>query len=76
MLEAWFAESQRAQWSNPGQIKTQYRTASILKRRRVVFNICGNKYRLVAEVTYPQQIVLVKFIGTHKAYDAIDAETI
>ncbi len=76
MLEAWFAEAQRVQWANPGQVKAQYRAASILKRHRVVFNICGNKYRLVAEVTYPQQIVLVKFVGTHKAYDAINAETI
>jgi mRNA interferase HigB len=76
MLEAWFAEAQRAQWANPGQLKAQYGTASILKGRRVVFDICGNKYRLVVEVEYSQEIVLVKFIGTHKAYDAIDAETI
>ena len=76
MLEAWFAEAQRAQWANPGQLKAHYGTASILKRRRAVFNICANKYRLVVEVEYSQQIVLVKFIGTHKAYDAIDAETI
>ena len=76
MLESWFAEAQRAHWANPGQVKAQYRTASILKGRRAVFNICGNKYRLVAEVAYSQEIVLVKFVGTHKDYDAIDAETI
>lgn len=74
-LESWFAEVERAEWANPCQIKAQYRTASILKRRKVVFNICGNKYRLVTEVEYSQRLVLMKFMGTHKEYDAIDTET-
>jgi mRNA interferase HigB len=66
----------KASWRNPSDIKDQYRSASILKNRRVVFNIKGNDYRLVVAVAYKLQIVYVKFVGTHKAYDAVDAETI
>ena len=54
----------------------QYRNASILKNRRVVFNIKGNDYRLITAVAYRYQAVYVKFIGTHADYDTIDAETI
>ena len=57
-------------------IKEQYGSASILKNKRVVFNIKGNDYRLVVSVAYHYQGVYVKFIGTHKEYDAIDAETV
>jgi mRNA interferase HigB len=57
-------------------IKQRYRSASILKNRRVVFNIKGNDYRLVVAVAYRVQIAYVKFIGTHKEYDSVDAETV
>jgi mRNA interferase HigB len=63
-------------WKNPAQIKAQYRSAGILKGRRVVFNICWNKYRLVCEVLFGQGIVFIKFVGTHEQYNSIDAETI
>jgi mRNA interferase HigB len=75
-LEAWYREALHAEWSDPMEIKAQYRSASILKGGRVVFNIAGNKYRLVVGINYPTQIVFIKFIGTHKQYDQIDAETI
>ncbi len=75
-LEAWYREAKQAQWSDPMEIKAQYGTASILKGGRVVFNIAGNKYRLVMGINYPTQTVFIKFIGTHKQYDQIDAETI
>ena len=75
-LETWFAEAERARWSNPGEIKAQYRSASILKDSRVVFNICGNKYRLVVKISYKNGIILIRFIGTHKEYDAINAEEV
>jgi mRNA interferase HigB len=75
-LEAWYREAVQAEWSDPMEVKAQYRSASILKEERVVFNIAGNKYRLVVRINYPTQIVFIKFIGTHKQYDAIDAETI
>jgi mRNA interferase HigB len=75
-LKAWFEEASKAAWTQPSDIKVQYRTASILKNRRVVFNIKGNEYRLVVAIAYRLQIVYVKFIGTHQQYDAIDAHTI
>lgn len=75
-LKAWFEEASKASWTQPADIKIQYRSASILKNRRVVFNIKGNEYRLIVAIAYRLQIVYVKFIGTHQQYDAIDALTI
>jgi mRNA interferase HigB len=75
-LKAWYEEATRAAWTQPADIKAQYRSASILKNRRVVFNIKGNDYRLVVAISYKLQIVFVKFVGTHKAYDAVDADTV
>lgn len=75
-LKAWFEEASKASWTQPSDIKAQYRSASILKNRRVEFNIKGNEYRLIVAIAYRLQIVYVKFIGTHRQYDAIDAHTI
>ncbi|MBI3154840.1 MAG: type II toxin-antitoxin system HigB family toxin [Burkholderiales bacterium] len=75
-LKAWFEEASKASWKQPSDIKAQYRSASILKIRRVVFNIEGNEYRLIVAIAYRLQIVYVRFIGTHQQYDAIDAHTI
>jgi mRNA interferase HigB len=75
-LKAWYEEATGASCSQPADIKAQYRSASVLKNRRVVFNIKGNDYRLIVAVAYRLQIVYVKFVGTHKEYDAVDAETI
>lgn len=75
-LKAWYEEASHASWSRPSDIKAQYRHASILKNRRVVFNIKGNDYRLVVALAYQLQIVYIKFVGTHEEYDAVDAETI
>jgi mRNA interferase HigB len=75
-LEAWHEEALKAHWETPQQIKAQFRSASILKGGRVVFNIGGNKYRLILAVDYGRQAVYVKFVGTHRQYDAIDAETV
>jgi mRNA interferase HigB len=75
-LKSWANEAKKATWAQPSEVKEQYRNASILKNRRVVFNIKGNDYRLVVSVAYQYQAVYVKFIGTHKEYDAIDAETV
>ncbi len=74
-LRSWYSEALHAKWENPAQIKAQYRNASILKHGRTVFSICGNKYRLVCAVLFDQGIVYIKFLGTHKQYDSIDAET-
>ncbi|HEX5394628.1 MAG TPA: type II toxin-antitoxin system HigB family toxin [Rhodocyclaceae bacterium] len=75
-LKAWVDEVRKAEWSQSADVKAQYRSASILQNRRVVFNIKGNDYRWVVSVAYRYQAVYVKFIGTHKEYDAIDAETV
>ena len=75
-LEAWYYEAKHAQWASPADIKAQYRSASILRDNRVVFNIAGNKYRLVVRINYGSKTVFVRFIGTHQEYDKIDAEVI
>ena len=75
-LKAWHEEALNAAWMQPADIKAQYRSASVLKNRRVVFNIKGNDYRLIVAIAYNLQIAYVKFIGTHKEYDAVDAETV
>lgn len=75
-LLAWIDEARQATWANPADIKARYRSASILKSRRVVFNIKGNDYRLIVAVAYRFGAVYIKFIGTHPQYDAVDADTV
>jgi mRNA interferase HigB len=75
-LQAWHAEARSAQWASPADVKAQYRTASVLRDGRVVFNIGGNKYRLVVWINFNFHTIYVRFIGTHKEYDEIDAQTI
>ena len=75
-LDAWFHETESACWANPAEVKALYGHASVLKGSRVVFNICGNKYRLIVKINYPHSIVYVRFAGTHREYDQIDAKEI
>jgi len=75
-LEAWYAEAIDADWSTPADVKAKYGNASILQDGRVVFNICGNKYRLVVWINYDFHTIYIRFVGTHKEYDKIDVETI
>lgn len=75
-LKSWYREVKQAQWSTANQLKQKYRSASILKNGRVVFNICGNKFRLVVGVNYSVKIVYIKWVGTHTEYDDIDAEEV
>ena len=75
-LRAWHAEAERADWAGPADVKVQYRSASVLKGRRVVFNVAGNKFRLVVHINYPYRVVYVRFVGTHEEYDAIDVDTV
>lgn len=75
-IQAWVDEANQANWNQPSDIKTRYRSASIPKNRRVVFNIKGNDYRLIVAIAYRLSIVYVKFIGTHAQYNKIDAETV
>jgi len=75
-LEAWHADAKKSHWKSPSEIKRRYRNASIIADNRVVFNIKGNDYRLVVAVNYPLEIIYIKFIGTHKEYDRINAKII
>jgi mRNA interferase HigB len=75
-LKTWYREASKANWKSPVDIKAEYANASILKSGRVVFNICGNKYRLIVEINYIRQWVFIRFIGTHTEYDKVDAEKI
>ena len=73
-LEAWHKEVLKLQWSNPNEVKEMYKSASIIGNEKIVFNIAGNKYRLIVSVNYYAKIVFIKFIGTHKQYDKVIME--
>jgi len=73
---AWYRHALHADWSSPSDVKQDFRNSSILKDGRVVFNIAGNKYRLVVWINYVYRVVYIRFIGTHAQYDKIDAQTV
>lgn len=75
-LSSWYYETKRAAWISPQDIKTLYRSADIIKDNRIIFNIGGNKYRLIVKINYSYKIVYIRFIGTHKEYDQINPESI
>lgn len=75
-LRAWFDAVVKADWSSPADVKTEYRTASFVGNDRVVFNISGNRFRLVVAVHYRAKIVFIRFIGTHEEYDRIDVKEV
>ena len=75
-LRAWYHDVKTAKWKNSNELKKQYKNASIVGDGRVVFNIKGNDYRLVAAIDYEFQVIFIRFIGTHKQYDKIDAKMI
>jgi len=72
-LDAWYAVTAKALWKNSAEVKAQYSSASILSAERVVFNIKGNDHRLIVAINFHYGIVLIKWLGTHKEYDKIDA---
>jgi mRNA interferase HigB len=75
-LEAWYAEARRADWASFAEVKATYGSADVVAGNRVIFNIGGNKYRLVAKIAYRCRTVYVRFVGTHAEYDQIDAATV
>ena len=75
-LMAWYQHVKGADWATPADVKRAIRSASILKDGRVVFNLAGNKYRLVVWINYPYRVVYIRFIGTHRQYDMIDAQKV
>ena len=75
-LRSWYHDVKTAEWENSNELKQRFRNASIVRDGRVVFNIKGNDYRLVVAIDYEFQVIFIRFIGTHKQYDKIDAKTI
>ena len=75
-LKSWVYEVKYSTWNNLNELKSKYRNASIISSKRVVFNIKGNKYRLIVKINYRFGMVWIRFIGTHSQYDQIDATTI
>jgi mRNA interferase HigB len=73
---AWYHQVRQADWAAPAQVKAAVRSASILKDGRVVFNIAGNKYRIGGLDQLSVSCGLRRFVGTHRQYDKIDAQTI
>jgi len=66
----------RADWATPADVKRAIRSVSILRDGRAVFNIAGNKYRIVVWINYPYRVVYIRFVGTHRQYDTIDAQAV
>ena len=75
-LLAWYEEAGKAKWQKPMDIKKQFANASFVGQNRVIFNIKGNDYRLIVAIAYRLGVVYIKFVGTHKQYDVINASTI
>ena len=75
-LKSWYKEATDTRWNEPNDIKQRYPSADIIPGNRIVFNIKGNAYRLIVKIHYNTGIVFIRFVGTHAAYDKIDAETI
>jgi len=75
-LKTWYDTSMSSEWKTSNDVKHTYPNASILKNSRIIFNIKGNKYRLVVKFNYEKQWIFIRFIGSHEEYDKIDANTI
>ncbi len=76
LVMTWYLQARAADWATPAAVKREIGSASILKDGRVVFNISGNKYRLVVWINDAYRVIYIRFVGTHAQYDAIDAQTI
>ena len=69
---AWYQHTLKVDWATPADVKRDFASASILKDGRIVFNLAGNKYRLVVWINYPYRVVYIRFIGTHELYDNLE----
>jgi mRNA interferase HigB len=75
-LKTWYETAMNADWKSPNDVKTTYANVSVLKNQRLVFNIKGNSYRLIAKFNFEKQWIFIRFLGTHQEYDKINANTI
>ena len=76
LFPGWFTETEKASWKCPQDIRNTCRTVDFLSGNRVIFNIGGNEYRIIAEIDYPRQVALIRWVGYHKNYDRIKASLI
>jgi mRNA interferase HigB len=75
-LEAWYRIAKAAEWKDTHDIRADFNSVDFVADNRVIFDIGGNKYRLVVRVSYRFKQVLIKFVGTHAEYDLIDPATV
>ncbi len=75
-LKTWYDTAMSSDWRTPNEVKQTYKNASILREGRIVFNIKGNDYRLVAKFNFEKQWIFIRFIGSHEDYNNIDANTV
>ncbi len=75
-LLSWYKVSKNAKWQNFKDVKQQFGTCKIIGQDRIIFKIKGNNYRLIVKVTFTNQIIWIRFIGTHDEYDKINAKEI
>ncbi len=75
-IRSWIYEVRFSDWNNAGEVKAKYKNASIISSKRVVFNVCGNKFRLIADIEYHLKIVFVVWFGTHNEYNNIDVNEV
>lgn len=72
-IDVWHDRASKAQWRNSADVRQTFATASIVNAERIIFNIKGNDYRLVVAIDFDKSIIWIKWIGTHREYDHIDA---
>ena len=75
-LKSWYAIASKADWAKPQDVKATYGNASIVRNNRVVFNIAGNRHRLIVRFDYARRVGFIRFVGSHPEYDRVDASTI
>jgi len=75
-LKTWYQTANKAEWRKPNDVKADYPSASIIAGNRMVFNIRGGNYRLITKLNYEKQWIFIRFVGTHKEYDKVDASTV
>ncbi len=75
-LNTWYAHAKAAKWRDPADVRDTFRTADFVANNRVIFDIGGNKFRLIGKVNYRRGVIFIRFVGTHKDYDRIDPETV
>ena len=75
-LLSWYKVAIKSNWSNFNEVKLQFGSCKIVGNDRIVFKVKGNKYRLIIKISFENQLIWIRFIGTHSEYDLIDAKSV